>query len=635
MFTFTDIAALLGIVTAINVIASVISWRRAKTRIGIYFALGITCLTLWTFILMLDYAAVPIPLKVFFAKWEYIFTHGVFAFNLLFLLAYGGHTELAESKHLRAGLVIGCGINILLAWTNDWHGWLWSGFSPGELGNNTVIFERGPAYLWVTVTSYMLSGSCLAAAWMITRRGSKHSRRQGWLLFLAFLLPISGNLIYYFQPPEFRGLDWAAVFVSGSSVLAVWVLYGTRLLDIIPIAREKLIESLGDGMIVLDTQGRIVDINQPAALMMSLQPENMLTRKLDEVLPFAKSLSAYPPEQEIRTEIEVGVSEKRYFDVLITPLFENQTMVIGQLIIFRDMTSRKQSELRLLQLNRAVEQSPTSIVITDLDGTINYVNPHFSSLTGYTFEEAIGQHTRILKSGHTLHETYEKMWSTVKSGKVWKGEFLNKKKNGDLYWEKAIMAPVFGPDGSLINFVAIKEDITEQKQMAAALNLLATTDPLTGALNRRELMQRAEIELERARRYNHPTAAIMLDVDHFKKVNDIYGHIAGDVVLVALAQLLAREIRTSDLVARYGGEEFMLLLTETPIEKAKNIAERIRSTVADTPVVVDDQTIRFTISLGVTSSESVGQDFESLLKESDRLLYQAKRSGRNQVAASA
>jgi diguanylate cyclase (GGDEF)-like protein len=143
----------------------------------------------------------------------------------------------------------------------------------------------------------------------------------------------------------------------------------------------------------------------------------------------------------------------------------------------------------------------------------------------------------------------------------------------------------------------------------------------------------AEIELERGHRYQQPTSLIMMDADYFKNVNDTYGHIAGDKVLVALAQLLTREIRSSDLVARYGGEEFMLLLPETPLEEAQGTAERIRRTVAETPVRVDDQTIRFTISLGVTSSESAGQDFESLLKEADQRLYQAKQSGRNRVVA--
>jgi diguanylate cyclase (GGDEF)-like protein/PAS domain S-box-containing protein len=634
MFKFTVIAVLLFITTAINVIASVISWRRAKSRFSFYFAIGMTGITLWTLASGLDYASVPIPLKIFFTKWEYIFYHVALVFFLMFMLSYAGYAHLVENKIIRAALGVIAGSNILLAWTNDWTNWLWNGFIPSEFGNNTVTFEHGPAYLWVAASGYLLLGSIILSAWLVSRRSSEYSRRQGRILFYGSLLPMAGNLIYQFQPPAFNGMDWSSVFLSVSSILYLWALYGTHLLNLIPIAREKLIGSLSDGMIVLDTQGRIVDINQSAAQMFDRQPEKMFGKQLDEFLSLDPSHAGSRSEQENRTEIEIGLAEKRYFDVLVTPLFDNQTVFAGQLIIFRDMTNRKQNELRLLQLNRAVEQSPTSIVITDPDGNITYVNPRFSSLTGYSFEEMIGQNPRILKSGHTPPEIYTELWQTILSGKTWKGEFLNRKKNGDLYWEQATIAPVLDPDGRILNFIALKEEITQQKQLKADLELLATTDPLTGVINRRELIRRAEIELERARRYKHPTSIIMMDVDHFKNINDTYGHTTGDKVLVMLAQLLNREVRTSDLVARYGGEEFMLLLPETTLEMASNTAERIRCTVAETPLMADGLTISFTISLGVTSSESVGQDFESLLKEADRLMYQAKQSGRNRVAAS-
>jgi diguanylate cyclase (GGDEF)-like protein/PAS domain S-box-containing protein len=177
-------------------------------------------------------------------------------------------------------------------------------------------------------------------------------------------------------------------------------------------------------------------------------------------------------------------------------------------------------------------------------------------------------------------------------------------------------------------------DITERKRMESELERLATTDSLTGVLNRRELVRRAEIELERARRHQHPISIIMMDIDHFKGVNDAYGHTAGDKVLVSLAQLLTSEVRTFDLVGRFGGEEFVLLLPETTTLHAQDIAERIRHTVAATSLIVGGETICFTISLGVTSSESSGHDFKSLLDEADRLMYQAKRLGRNQVVAS-
>ena len=149
--------------------------------------------------------------------------------------------------------------------------------------------------------------------------------------------------------------------------------------------------------------------------------------------------------------------------MLISPLIDRSQEIIGQLIIFRDITALKENELRLLQLTQLVEQSQTSIVITDLKGNIEYVNRHFTDVTGYSKNEALGKNTNILKSGKTLDDTYKEMWQTIQSGQTWSGEFLNKRKNGDLYWERSVVAPVTDQNRVTTNYIAIKEDITEQR----------------------------------------------------------------------------------------------------------------------------------------------------------------------------
>ena len=132
--------------------------------------------------------------------------------------------------------------------------------------------------------------------------------------------------------------------------------------------------------------------------------------------------------------------------------------------VVRDVTKQKEIAQGLVRLSTAVEQNPASIVITDLDGSIEYVNPAFTNLTGYTAEEARGANPNILKSGRQTADFYENLWKTITSGNVWKGEFHNRKKNGELYWERAIIAPVKGGDGNIINYLAIKEDITELRE---------------------------------------------------------------------------------------------------------------------------------------------------------------------------
>jgi PAS domain S-box-containing protein len=134
-----------------------------------------------------------------------------------------------------------------------------------------------------------------------------------------------------------------------------------------------------------------------------------------------------------------------------------------------DITERKQAEEELKKLSQAVEQSPASVVITNLSGVIEYVNPKFCEVTGYTLEEAIGKNPRILKSGHTPPQVYRELWQTIKAGYEWRGEFQNKKKNGELYWESATISPLKSADSAIAYYLAVKEDITERKKMEESI----------------------------------------------------------------------------------------------------------------------------------------------------------------------
>lgn len=135
----------------------------------------------------------------------------------------------------------------------------------------------------------------------------------------------------------------------------------------------------------------------------------------------------------------------------------------------REITKHKRADEQLRKLSRAIEQSQITVVITDLAGNIEYVNPKFVEITGYSAEEALGNNPRIMKSGETSPEEYRQLWESIKSGRTWHGTFHNKKKNGDLYWEAAVISPIFNANGKVTHFVAVKEDITERKLAEAAL----------------------------------------------------------------------------------------------------------------------------------------------------------------------
>ena len=469
IFTFTTISIVLFATTVVNALIAVTSWQRRNSRTGLYLALALTFVTGWILAAAFDYAAVLIPLKVFFAKWEYTAYNLAFLFFIAFSLTFAGFGHWLKKIRVRAYLGILIASNILLAWTNDWHGWLWSGFTKSEFGNNTIIFEHGPGYLWVVATGYLMIAVVIIPFGLMMLRGSGILRKQARVLFIATLVPILANLVYNFGPVELRGVEWTQATFSITGLLFVYALYGVRLVDLVPIARDKVLAGMSDGTVVLDLQDRILDINQVAAKMFASSPENLIGNNILDIIPSARPLKEQPIKKDIRTEFLVEDTGRRYFDVLISPLFDDHGKVIGRLVVFRDITERKENELRLLQLTQAVEQSPSSVVVTDLEGNITYINSQFTRLTGYAFDEVIGQNLRVLQSGQMPDEVYQDLWQTIKSGSVWRGEFLNQKKDGELYWEYMVMTSVLDADGQTINFVAVKNDITEQKRAERGL----------------------------------------------------------------------------------------------------------------------------------------------------------------------
>ncbi|MDP3671322.1 MAG: EAL domain-containing protein [Telluria sp.] len=322
--------------------------------------------------------------------------------------------------------------------------------------------------------------------------------------------------------------------------------------------------------------------------------------------------------------------EPHFFDAAQLRLLEEMTGDVSfALANIEHEELRRQGDEKLRKLSRAVEQSANAVVITDREGVIEYVNPWFTRITGYSAEEVIGQTPRILKSGETHPETHKRLWDTLVSGKEWHGELHNAKKDGELYWCLEAISPLKNEAGEVTHFVAITEDISARKQTEQTIRHLAFHDVLTGLPNRRLFRDRLNQAVTTGQRNKTGFALMLLDLDYFKAVNDTLGHDAGDALLTIVATRLGERIRSVDTLARMGGDEFALLACDTSRpEDVAALAAALQNALR-APITIQDRELYLSASIGITLYPDDSDDVDSLIKNADIALYRAKDLGRD------
>jgi diguanylate cyclase (GGDEF)-like protein/PAS domain S-box-containing protein len=294
-----------------------------------------------------------------------------------------------------------------------------------------------------------------------------------------------------------------------------------------------------------------------------------------------------------------------------------------------EITDLIRTQEKLIMYEQAIEQMDEMVRISKPNGEIIFVNKAVSEHTGYTQEELLKTDNSIFKSGKHDEKFYQNLWQTILAGGIYRDTFINKKKNGQLYYEDQTITPIYDINSKEIKyFVSTGKDITENIKMLKELETLATVDSLTGIANRYMTNQALNDEIARAKRYDDSFALLMLDIDYFKEINDTYGHDIGDIVLQELSSVVASSIRESDIFGRWGGEEFLLIAPKITREDAIKLAEKLRHTV-DIHNFSDVKNV--TVSIGVTLY-SKDYDKEMLLKKVDDALYKSKNSGRNKVS---
>ena len=403
-----------------------------------------------------------------------------------------------------------------------------------------------------------------------------------------------------------------------------------------------IFDSAVDAIVTIDGDDRIVEFSQSAQKLFGYTEEEALGRLAGDLLVPIRYRDRHAAlVRRFRDSDGEGLARRREAILQrrggaeFPAEFNSASVVVrGQTLLtsfIRDVTRRRIAEETTRKLSQAVEQSPVSIIITGLDGAIEYVNQRFTESTGYARAEVLGQNPRLLKSGLFTSDDYKALWETITAGREWHGELNNKRKDGSLFWERATISPVRDGKNRVTHFLAIKEDITRFKAYEERLVHQATYDALTGLPNRVLALDRLQQAIAQAQRGRHMTAVMFLDLDDFKQINDTFGHLTGDKLLVAVAHRIKTQLRQADTLARLGGDEFLIILHEVEHGlDGEMVANKILASLEE-PFVLDDLQLYVGASIGITLYPADAASAETLLCNADSAMYAAKRAGRNLV----
>lgn len=337
------------------------------------------------------------------------------------------------------------------------------------------------------------------------------------------------------------------------------------------------------------------------------------------------------------TKMITGIEKIKRGDleVELSPVYDDEIGKISSklneiLSGFKNNDDKKISSLD--QLSSAFEDNPTATMILASNLKIEFVNSAFCDLTGYSSDEVINDTPKTIEGGDLFSNLYQKMWLSVFKNKIWRGELKKRHKDGRELWVYSVIKPIENNEGNVSHIVWMMEDFTERKQTEERLIKLSTIDSLTNVSNRRHLFTLSRKAFDYSTRYGNPFSILLMDIDHFKTINDTYGHLIGDEVLRQLAHLVSQNIRDADIFGRYGGEEFMITMPNTSLRQAKLAAENLRKLIAGHEITLQEIKLNTTVSIGISEWEVKKEAFQDIINRADQALYIAKNTGRNRVA---
>lgn len=334
-------------------------------------------------------------------------------------------------------------------------------------------------------------------------------------------------------------------------------------------------------------------------------------------------LALYPRLTALHQKLNTEYADYLTFGKMAVLLILASLAALLFLVLY--LHKRSLADKKVLDAYRyAIENSDNSIVITNADQEITYVNDAFERETGYSKEEVMGENPKILKSNLMDRSFYEALKTALRERKRWDGEFVNKRKDGSLFYEKASISPLIVDDMHQ-GYIAIKLNITKYVEQENHVKHLAYHDQLTGLPNRLHFQEHFQQLIHNT---DGAYALLYIDMDYFKTINDTLGHHTGDILLQLFAQRLQHELSREDFIARIGGDEFVAVLKIAREADALKVAERILHAM-HAPFEIEQHKLNITTSIGISLYPRDGTTLEELMKHADTAMYKAKKNGRN------
>ncbi len=476
------------------------------------------------------------------------------------------------------------------------------------------------------------------------------------------LVAVSRDLDVVFQPWRREALIQVGLFAL-LAVVSILGLYAYqrrqhRLEQQAAAARELAnrfsvaLDRISAYIYMKDRQRRYVYANRPTLELFKCSEEELRGSEDSRFFPPATVAQLHDIDTRVlergedTTEEVVAQGEdgsRRVYWEVKTPIYDDvdKTRIWGICGISTDITERRRQEEVLQEseerFRSTFDAAAIGMALVSLEGRFLRANDALCRILGYPQAELQQKTFHDITHPDDLETSLALMRELLAGSRdSYQLEKRCLHQDGHVVWILLNGSAVRDASGKVLYFVAQIQDITERRALLDKLEFQASKDYLTGLSNRRHFLERGEAELAHVQRYGHALSLFMLDIDHFKNINDTYGHKAGDIVLQKLSQVLQDTLRNVDIIGRIGGEEFVVLLPETDLEQALEVAERLREIVAAAPVIREaGLPLHFTVSIGVVTLKQKDVNLDMLLNQADRALYEAKSTGRNRVCVAA